>query len=124
MKYEITQKGAHGPKGAHEVGEIIDIDGPIPGYLVGKCRKVGDAGKTAVTNPADGAVVQPPADRSDLMAEACKILDDDDFNDDGVPDVRAINGMLSDDATKFTAAERDAIWADIADAVTAARAAD
>lgn len=131
MQYEITQKGVHAPEGKDgaeielEVGTTFELpDGqPLPGALVGKCRPVGAAGRTAVTNPAEDAVVQPPADRSELMAEACKLLEDEDFNDDGVPDVRAINGLLSEDATKFTAAERDAIWSEIADAVKAAREA-
>lgn len=53
MKVEITQKGAHGPKGEHKVGDTVTIDGDvIPGYLVGKCRPLG---RVAVTNPASGS---------------------------------------------------------------------
>jgi len=70
MKLEITQKGAFGPDGEHEVGEIVEVKGDkIPGYLISKCRPVG---KVAVTNPASGAA--PGGDKSEerlaLEAEA------------------------------------------------------
>lgn len=53
MKLEITQKGAFGPDGEHEVGETITVKGDkIPGYLISKCRPVG---RVAVTNPKDDA---------------------------------------------------------------------
>jgi hypothetical protein len=61
MKLEITEPSAFDKDGKElEVGSIITVKGDdVPGYLVGKCREVtvaGAKGKTAVTNPAGGAL--------------------------------------------------------------------
>ena len=56
MKIEITMKGASG----HNVGDVVEIDGnAIPSWAINKCRVVGNA-KTAVTNPAKGAMPSAP----------------------------------------------------------------
>lgn len=57
MKVEITEKGVNGPDGKRlEVGDEIEVKGDaMPGWLVGKARPLRKA-KTAVTNPAKGAV--------------------------------------------------------------------
>lgn len=121
MKLKITERGVFG----HEVGAIIDVDGDtIPDWLVNKAVKV-DAETVAVTNPAEGAIVHQVADsaaeRQELLAAAAIQIAADAFNDDGVPDVRAINAELADDTAKFTAAERDRLWPGIAADVTASR---
>lgn len=120
MRLEITEKGVNG----HAVGDIVEIDGDtIPGWLIGKCRRV-DEPRVAVTNPAEGAVTDPQPsaqERQTLLGEAAKVIEADDFLPDGRPDVRAINAWLTEEAKPFTAAERDALWPGIADAVKAAR---
>ena len=56
MKIQITMKGASG----HNVGDVVEIDGnAIPSWAINKCRVVGNA-KTAVTNPAKGAMPGAP----------------------------------------------------------------
>jgi len=56
MKIQITMKGASG----HNVGDVVEIDGnAIPSWAINKCRVVGNA-KTAVTNPAKGAMPSAP----------------------------------------------------------------
>ena len=58
MKLEITKKGFRDQSGkAVPVGTVINVKGDdIPAGLVNKCRVVADGrGKTAVTNPAQGA---------------------------------------------------------------------
>lgn len=122
MKVEITERGANGLA----VGAIVEIEGEtVPGWLIGKCRIVEDAPRVAVTNPAEGAVIDPDPsaqERQTLLGEAAKIIAADAFTEDGRPDVRAINAELADEVKPFTAAERDALWPGIADAVKAARA--
>lgn len=53
MKFEITQKGAHGKDGELEVGTVIDLEGDtpadLPAYLIGKGRILG----AKITNPAE-----------------------------------------------------------------------
>ena len=76
MKIEITMKGASG----HNVGDVVEIDGDaIPSWAINKCIVVAekpvakakadadakakadaDAAKTAVTNPAKGAMPSAP----------------------------------------------------------------
>ncbi|MEI4489606.1 hypothetical protein [Mameliella alba] len=116
MQYEITEKGVAG----HKVGEIVEIDGDtVPKWLVNKGRVLND--RVAVTNPADGAVQESAQERQALLAEAAKVLDAEHFSNDGVPDVRAVNGLLDDGVARFNAAERDQLWPGIAEAVMAAR---
>ena len=56
MKIEITMKGASG----HNVGDVVEIDGDaIPSWAINKCSVVCNA-KTAVTNPAKGAMPGAP----------------------------------------------------------------
>ena len=56
MKIEITMPDASG----HNVGDVVEIDGnAIPSWAINKCRVVGNA-KTAVTNPAKGAMPSAP----------------------------------------------------------------
>jgi len=56
MKIQITMKGASG----HNVGDVVETDGnAIPSWAINKCRVVGNA-KTAVTNPARGAMPGAP----------------------------------------------------------------
>ena len=56
MKIEITMPDA----GGHNVGDVVEIDGnAIPSWAINKCRVVGNA-KTAVTNPAKGAMPIAP----------------------------------------------------------------
>ena len=57
MKIEITQSDANG----HEIGDIVDVKGDtVPSWAINKCRVVGNA-KTAVTNPAKGAMPGGPS---------------------------------------------------------------
>ena len=60
-------------------------------------------------------------ERQGLLGELSMFIGDDDFMDDGRPDVRAINAGLPDGLEKFTAAERDQLWPGIAADVMAAR---
>lgn len=114
MKYEITEKGANG----HAVGDVIEVEGGMPGYLVGKVRLVGGKNRVAVTNPAKGAAMdqipQSAQERQGILADLAMTLDAEDFMDDGRPDVRAINAGLQDGQGKFTAAERDQLWPGVA----------
>lgn len=127
MKYEVTEKGVNGPEGRIEKGDTVEVEGDLPGYLVGKCRPVG--GKTAVTNPAKDAVQQSMAEpsaqeRQQILGEiSVNDLAGDDFNDEGVPDVRKVNENLPEGAKKFSAGERDQLWPGIAEAVKAGREA-
>ena len=77
MKIQITMKGANG----HNVGDVVEIKGDkIPAWALNKCVKVAekpvaqakadadakakadaDAAKTAVTNPAKGAMPGGPS---------------------------------------------------------------
>ena len=77
MKIQITMKGASG----HNVGDVVEIKGDkIPAWALNKCVKVAekpvaqakadadakakadaDAAKTAVTNPAKGAMPGGPS---------------------------------------------------------------
>ena len=44
----------------HNVGDVVEIEGnAIPSWAINKCRVVGNA-KTAVTNPAKGAMPGAP----------------------------------------------------------------
>lgn len=121
MQFEVTKSGVHG----HKVGDVIEIDGDkVPGWLMNKGAVLSN--RTAVTNPAKDPVKEPVApteERKALLAEAAKLLDDEKFSDEGVPDVRAINELLESGVEKFTAAERNAIWPDVSEAVKAAREA-
>ena len=102
MKYEITEGGVAG----HEVGDVVEIDGStVPRWLRNKGRVMTE--RLAVTNPAKGAVQESAQERQALLAEAAKVLDAEHFSDDGVPDVRAVNGLLDDNVARFSAAERD-----------------
>jgi len=57
MKIQITMKGVSG----HNVGDVVEIDGnSIPSWAINKCIVVGNA-KTAVTNPAKGAMPGGPS---------------------------------------------------------------
>jgi len=57
MKIQITMPDASG----HNVGDVVEIDGnAIPSWAINKCRVVGNA-KTAVTNPAKGAMPGGPS---------------------------------------------------------------
>lgn len=61
MRAEITQKGVYDAKGNPiAVGEEITVESDkMPSWLVGKAVEVKERkGKTAVTNPAKGAVQQ------------------------------------------------------------------
>ena len=116
MKYEITEGGVAG----HEVGDVVEIDGStVPRWLRNKGRVMTE--RLAVTNPAKGAVQESAQERQALLAEAAKVLDAEHFSDDGVPDVRAVNGLLDDNVARFSAAERDQLWPGIAEAVMASR---
>lgn len=124
MKVEITEKGAHGPDGKElKVGSEVNVKGDeMPGWLVGKAREVA-GGKVAVTNPKKNPV-KPQAsgqERQALMKDAATVLKAEDFTEAGLPDVRALNAMLTKDAEPFTAEERDQLWPGIADDVKAAR---
>ena len=56
MKIQITMPDA----GGHNVGDVVEIDGDaIPSWAINKCIVVGNA-KTAVTNPAKGAMPGAP----------------------------------------------------------------
>ena len=57
MKYEVTKRGVYDAKGEMiEIGTEIEVKGDKqPGYLIGKSVPV-KGGKTAVTNPKDGAL--------------------------------------------------------------------
>lgn len=124
MKVEITQPGARDAEGkAIPVGATVEIKGEkVPGYLVNKCRPLG---KIAVTNPAENAIPGASAqERQQILGEiAVNDLSDDDFGEDGIPDVRPINKHLPQGASRFTAAERDQIWPGIAEAVMEQRTA-
>ncbi len=125
MKFEITQKGVYDQKGKPiPVGTEIDVDGEkVPAWLVNKGSPMKSKGKTAVTNPAKGALPQSGAERQELMKLASSVIEDSGFLSDGRPDVRAINAELTSEAEPFTAEERDQIWPGIADAVKAEREA-
>ena len=57
MKIQITMPDASG----HNVGDVVEIDGnAIPSWAINKCIVVGNA-KTAVTNPAKGAMPGGPS---------------------------------------------------------------
>lgn len=110
MQVKITQKGAFDRDGKErKVGEIVAVEGDkIPASLVNKCVRVANKdGRTMVVNPA-----QVP-DRGELFKAAVAQLTADDFNDNGTPDVRAINDQLEEGVPPFTAAERNEIWAEI-----------
>lgn len=121
MKLEITQPGARDAEGKEmPIGTEVNIEGDaIPGWLINKARPVG---KVAITNPAKGAVpIAPDQGRMVLLGEASKLIDEDAFMADGRPDVRAVNAVIGGGDAPFTAAERDALWPDVAEAVMAAR---
>jgi len=63
MKVTITESGVYDADGQRvPVGTEISVKGDaIPAWLVGKCQVVA-VKKTAVTNPAIGAVQQPVED--------------------------------------------------------------
>jgi hypothetical protein len=127
MKIEIIEKGVnHGGKKL-EVGATLEIAGDkLPGHMVGKARIMKDPQRVQVTNPAEGAIGpgMSAQERQTLMGEAAKLLDDDDFNAAGMPDVRALNRELTDDVKPFTADERNQLWPGVASAVMAAREGD
>ena len=77
MKVEITGKNVTGPDGeALAVGSTFVVKGEaVPAWLVNKCRIV-SAGKTAVTNPAQGAVQQPVGDQPKTAAEVLAMAND------------------------------------------------
>lgn len=115
-KFEITRKGVAG----HQIGDIVEFEGEeVPGYLVNKGHPLTE--RVAITNPAEDPVKETAQERQELLAEAAKVLDADQFGDDGKPDVRAINSLLEDGVAKFSAAERDQLWPGIADAVKVAQ---
>lgn len=130
MKVRITEKGAHGANGERlSVGQEFEVKGDImPGYLVGKAKVISKGRRAAVTNPAQGAAQQatdpqPSAqERQHLLGEiTANDLADDDFNGEGVPDVRKVNDHVPDGSERFSADERNQLWPGIADTVKAAR---
>lgn len=128
MKIKITKPGIYGKNGEIPVGEIIDVKDEPTG-IAGRYEVVsGDT--VAVTNPAEGAVGPGGPGGSDMSADtrqailkgAALQMDAEDFNDDGRPDVRALNAELAEDVKPFSAAERDQLWPSIAEEVKAERA--
>lgn len=126
MKIEITEKGVNHMGERLKVGTTMEIMGDtLPKHMAGKARVLEERRRVQVTNPAKGAVApgMSAQERQTLLGEAAKLLDDDDFSAAGMPDVRALNRELTDDAKPFTADERNQLWPGIADAVMAAREA-
>lgn len=141
-KYRVTQKKVFRPKRNADgamvetevpVNEIIEIEGKLPAFLIGKVR----AEAVAVTNPAEGALPGPEAlisasgstagssaaERQSILAEVAVTLDDSAFTANGSPATADINDMLVEGVPHFTAQERDSLWPGIADAVRARREA-
>lgn len=117
MKVEITKQGVYDKAGkAIPVGAEIEVKGDVvPGWLVNKGRVIADKkGKTAVTNPATGAFGPSAAERQARMEQLVEGLAETDFIKSGAPDVDALNAQLGDTEAKFTAEERDQLWAGIA----------
>lgn len=117
MKIEITKDGVYDKAGKPvPVGTVIEVKGDaVPGWLVNKGRAIAEKkGKTAVTNPATGAFGPSAAERQARMAQLVEGLAETDFIKSGAPDVDALNALLDEAETKFTAEERDQLWAGIA----------
>lgn len=82
MKVEITEKGVYDAKGKPiAVGTEITVKGDIlPGFLIGKCRVIGEkaAKAQAITNPVK------TKERMDLeaQADAAKVAYSDEMSDE------------------------------------------
>ncbi len=50
MKYEITHLKAPWPEGA-KVGDVFDVDGPVPAWALGKVKEAGDGAKATLKMP-------------------------------------------------------------------------
>ncbi|PHR83106.1 hypothetical protein [Henriciella sp.] len=101
MRIKITAPGIYDGHGAEiPVGREMTVSSEPTGWA-GRYEIIGETeGKTFVTNP----------DRKARLKELAEGLSDDDFTNDGSPDLRCINALLEDGEKKFTSAERDALW--------------
>lgn len=117
MKIEITKTGVYDKDGKPvAVGTEVEVKGDVvPGWLINKGRVIAEKkGKTAVTNPATGAFGPSAAERQARMAQLVEGMGESDFIKSGAPDVDALNALLEEEEAKFTADERDQLWAGIA----------
>ncbi|WP_425070651.1 hypothetical protein [Sagittula sp. S175] len=113
MKIKITKPGIYGAEGEIPVGTTMSVKDAPKGWA-GRYEEV------SLTETFTAPAVIDDA-RAELLAAAAMEIAADAFNAEGVPDVRALNAELTEDAPKFTAAERDALWPGVAAEVTLAR---
>ena len=57
MEYRIIEKGVSIDGAKAEIGQIVEVDGDMPVWLVGKAEPVAE--RFAVTNPAQDPVKEP-----------------------------------------------------------------
>lgn len=106
MKLKVIEAGVSQDGKDIEVGGVITVAGDvIPPSLVNKVVEVED-GRKHVEDPAPSG-----AERQARMKTLVDGLDKDkDFIANGSPDVGALNALLNEGETPFTAAERDKLW--------------
>lgn len=105
MKLKVTEKGVSQDGKDIDVGDVITIAGnDVPPSLVNKVAEVEGGGAVKDPNPSG-------AERQARMKVLVDGLDKDkDFIASGAPDVGALNALLNEGETQFTAAERDKLW--------------
>lgn len=105
MKLKVTEKGVSQEGKDIAVGETITVTGDtVPPSLVNKVVETEGGGVVKDPNPSG-------AERQARMKVLVDGLDKDkDFIASGAPDVAALNALLNEGETPFTAAERDKLW--------------
>lgn len=123
MKIKVTKPGIYGAKGMIPVGTEFNVKEEPKGWD-GRYEVISggaSGGKTAVTNPAEGAMPgagESGAERQARLKELVGGLSEGDFIASGAPDVGKINELLNEGEKPFTAAERDQLWPGIKPAGT------
>ncbi|CAM3778481.1 hypothetical protein [Litorimonas haliclonae] len=106
MKVTIERSGVFDAKGKEvAVGTEMDVKGDeMPAWLIGKASAPKGKGK-----PAKSAETDPV--RKARYDELVKGLSEDDFTKDGEPNLTALNQLLDEGETPFTAKDRKAFSA-------------
>lgn len=66
-----------------------------------------------IIKPASAAETEKLNERFARIADAIQTLTPEDFQKDGKPRVDALNALLADEVGKISAADRDAVWAEL-----------
>lgn len=94
MKLTITQAGVRRDGKELDIGDVIEIEGDaIPPSLINKAEMMGE--RTAITNPAEGAVQHPVYEAKHRGRGSYSVLD--------ATGAEVMEGLNKEDAEAFNA---------------------